>query len=172
MAYMQGREPMQYTQPEAEGSFDHSHQKPSVTQQTRLPKQRTPNYNQNQQIRSCESSATMAYMQGQEPMQYTQPEAEGSFDYSQQQQSATQQAQPPQQRTPNHNQKQQVRSITQYNVNSDNAQPIEHQQYTSTFPALPTTPEPHWQKVEYKKRPRDIPETHTQNNKQIKLHDY
>ena len=24
----------------------------------------------------------------------------------------------------------------------------------------------------YKKRPRDIPETHTQNNKQIKLHDY
>jgi len=24
----------------------------------------------------------------------------------------------------------------------------------------------------YKKRPRDIPETHTQNSKQIKLHDY
>jgi len=49
---------------------------------------------------------------------------------------------------------------------------MEHQQYTSTLPALPTTPEPHWKKVVYKKRPRDIPETHTQNNKQIKLHDY
>ena len=48
---------------------------------------------------------------------------------------------------------------------------MEHQQYTSTFPALPTPLEPNWQKVEYKKRPRDITETHTQNNKQIKLHD-
>jgi len=141
MAYKQGRKPMQYTQPEAEGSFDHSHQKPGVMQQTQLPQQRTPNYNQNQQIRSCESSATMAYMQSQEPMQYTQPEVEGSFDYSQQQQqSATQQTQPPQQGTPNYNQKQQVRTITQYTVNSDNAQPMEHQQYNSTFPALPRTP--------------------------------
>jgi len=101
MAYMQGREPMQYTQPEEEGSFGYSHQKPSVTQQTQHPQQRTPNYNQKQQIRSCESSATMAYMQGTEPMRYTQTEAEGSFDYSQQQKSATQQTQPPQQRTPN-----------------------------------------------------------------------
>jgi hypothetical protein len=49
---------------------------------------------------------------------------------------------------------------------------MEHQQYTSTFPALPKSPESQWQKVEYKKRPRDIPETHTQNIKQIKLHDY
>jgi len=49
---------------------------------------------------------------------------------------------------------------------------MEHQQYASTFPALSTPPEPHWQKVEYKKRPRDIPETHIQNNKQIKLNDY
>jgi len=49
---------------------------------------------------------------------------------------------------------------------------MEHQQYTSTFPALPKAPEFQWQKVEYKKRPRDIPETHIQNIKQIKLHDY
>ena len=27
---------------------------------------------------------------------------------------------------------------------------MEHQHYTTTLPALPTTPEPHWQKVEYK----------------------
>jgi hypothetical protein len=47
-----------------------------------------------------------------------------------------------------------------------------HQQYTSNFPALPKQPESQWQKVEVKKRPRDIPETHTQNVKQIKLHDY
>jgi len=104
MAYMQGQEPMQYTQPEMEGSFDHSHQKPSVTQETQLPQQRTPNYNQRQQIRSCESSATVAYMQDQEPMQYTQPEAEGSFDHAYQKLSATQQTLPPHQSTPSHNQ--------------------------------------------------------------------
>jgi len=114
----------------------------------------------------------MAYMQRQEPMQHTRPEAEGSFDHSHQKPSVMQQTQPPQPRTPNHNQKQQVRSLPQYTVSSDHAQPMEHQQYTSTFPALPTTPEPHWQKVAYKKRPRDIPEIHAQNNKQIKLHDY
>jgi hypothetical protein len=49
---------------------------------------------------------------------------------------------------------------------------MEHQHYTSTFPALPKSPEPQLQKAEYKKRPRDIPKTHTQNIKQIKLHDY
>ena len=49
---------------------------------------------------------------------------------------------------------------------------MKHQQYTSTFPALPTIPEPQWQKAEYKKRPRDIPDIHTQHNKQIKLQDY
>jgi hypothetical protein len=49
---------------------------------------------------------------------------------------------------------------------------MEHQQYTSTFPALPKSPEPQWQKAEYKKRPRNIPETHTQNIKQFKLQDY
>jgi len=141
-------------------------------QQTQLLQQRTPNYNQKQQIRSCETTATMAYMQSQEPMQYTQPEADGSSDHPHQKPSVMQQTQPPQQRTPNHNQKQQVHSLTQYTVNSDHAQPMEHQQYTSTFPGLPTPPEPHWQKVELKKRPRDIPETHTQNNKQIKLNDY
>jgi len=48
---------------------------------------------------------------------------------------------------------------------------MKHQQYTTKFPALPKSPEPQWQKVEYKKRPRDIPETHTQNIKQVKLHD-
>ena len=86
----------------------------------------------------------MAYVQGHEHMQCTQPEAEGSFDHSHPNQSATQQTQPPQQRTPTHNQKQQVRSLPQHTVTSDYAQPMEHQQYTSTFPALPTTPEPHW----------------------------
>ena len=98
-------------------------------------------------------------MQGREPMRYTQPEAEGSFDHSHQKPSVMQQTQLPQQRTPNHNQKQQVRSITQYTVNSDNAQPMEHQQYTSTFPGLPTTPEPHWQKVEMYKCAPALPET-------------
>jgi hypothetical protein len=114
----------------------------------------------------------MENMQGQVPMQYTQPEAAGSFDHSHQKLSATQETQHPQLRTPNYNQKQQVHFLTQYTVHSDHAQPMEHQQYTSTFPALPKTPEPQWQKLEYKKRPRDIPETHTQNIKQIKLHDY
>ena len=114
----------------------------------------------------------MAYMQGQEPVQYTQPEAEGSFDHPHQTPNVTQQTQQLQQRTHHFNQKQQVCSLTQYTVNSDHAQPTEHQQYTATFPALPTIPEPQWQKVEYKKLSRDIPDTHTQHNKQIKLHDY
>ena len=77
--------------------------------------------------------------------------------------------------TPNHDQKQQVHLLTHYTEHSDHAQPMQHQQYTSTFPALPKTPEFKWRKVlvEYKKRrPRDIPETHSQNIKQIKLHDY
>ena len=78
---MQGQEPMQYTQPEAEGSFDHAYQTPSMMQQTQLPQLRTPNYNQQQQIRSCETTATKTYMQSQEPMQYTQPEADGSSDH-------------------------------------------------------------------------------------------
>jgi len=111
-------------------------------------------------------------MQGQEPMQYTQLEAEGSFDHSHQTPSMMQQTQLPQLRTPNYNQQQQVHFLAQYTVNSDHAQPMEHQKYSSTFPALPTPPEPHWQKFEYKKRPRDILETHTQNDKQIKLHNY
>ena len=108
----------------------------------------------------------MEYTQGQVPMQYTQPEEAGSFDHSHQKPSATQQD------TQLHNQKQQVHSLTQYTVHSNHAQPMEHQQYTSTFPALPKSPEPQWQKVDYKKQPRDIPETHTQNIIQIKLHDY
>ena len=57
--------------------------------------------NQKQQIRSYESSATVAYMQGQEPMQYIQPEAEESFDHSHKKPSVMQQTQLPQQRTPN-----------------------------------------------------------------------
>jgi hypothetical protein len=114
----------------------------------------------------------MQYMQGQVSVQYTQPEAAGSFDHSHQKSSATQQTQHTQLTTPNYNQKQQVHFLTQYTVHSDQAQLIEHQQCTSTFPALPKTSESQWQKVEYKKRPRDIPETHIQNIKQIKLHDY
>ena len=114
----------------------------------------------------------MAYMQGQEPVQYAQSEAEESFDHPQQTPSVTQQTQHRQLRTHHFNQKQQVCSLTQYTVNSDHAQPMEHQQYTSTFSALPTIPEPQWQNVKYKKRPRDIPDIHTQHNKQIKLHDF
>jgi hypothetical protein len=114
----------------------------------------------------------MEYMQGQVPMQYTEPKAVGSFDHSHQKPSSAQQTQHPQPKTPNYNHKQQVLCLTQYTVPSDHAQPMDHQQYTSTFPALPKTPESQWKKVEYKKRPRDIPETHTQNMKQIKLHDY
>jgi hypothetical protein len=83
-----------------------------------------------------------------------------------------QQEQRPQLRTPYYNQQQQVHSLTQCTVHSDYAHPILHQQHTSNFPALPTQPESQWQKVTYKKRPTDIPDTHAQNIKQIKLHDY
>jgi hypothetical protein len=105
-------------------------------------------------------------------MQYTQLKAETSVNHIHHKPGATQQTQRPQQRTPNHNHKQQVRSKTHFTVNGAPTKPIEHHQYTSTFPALPILSDPHWQTVEYEKRPRDVPETHTQNNKQIKLHDY
>jgi len=87
---MQGQELMQYTQSEAEGSFDHSHQKPSMMQQTQLPQLRTPKYNQQQQMRSCETTATKTYMQSLEPLQNTQPEADGPSDHPHQKPSVTQ----------------------------------------------------------------------------------
>jgi len=68
---MQGQEPMQYTQSEAEGSFDRSQQKPSMMQQTQLPQLRTPNYNQQQQIRSCETTATKTYAEPEAHAVYT-----------------------------------------------------------------------------------------------------
>jgi len=105
-------------------------------------------------------------------MQYTQPEAIEQLDHSHQTPWEMQQKQHPQLRTPYRNQTQQVQSLTQYTVHSDYAQLTVHQQYTSNFPALPEHPEFQWQKVEHKKRPRDIPETQTQNVRQLKLHDY
>ena len=113
----------------------------------------------------------MEYTQGQVPMQYTQPEAIERLDHSHQTPRATQQTQHPQLGMSYCNQKQQVQSLNQYTVHSDYAQPIVHQQYTSNFPALPEQPEFQWQKVEHKKRPRDVPETQTPNVKQLKLHD-
>jgi hypothetical protein len=95
-------------------------------------------------------------------MQYTQLEAEKSVNHTHHKQGATQQTQPPQQRTPNHNHKQQVRSKTQYTINGVPTTSIEHYQYTSTFPALPMLCDPIGRQLNIKKRPRDIPETHTQ----------
>jgi hypothetical protein len=47
-----------------------------------------------------------------------------------------------------------------------------HQLYDISFPALPEQNEPPWNKVEYKKRPRDTPENNTETIKQPTLNNY
>jgi hypothetical protein len=44
--------------------------------------------------------------------------------------------------------------------------------YDNNFPALPDHTITSWTKVEYKKRPRDTPDTHKQSTKQPKLNNY
>jgi hypothetical protein len=53
MEDMQGQVPMLYTQPEAAGSFDHSHQKLSATQETQHPQPRTPKYKEKSEHVKC-----------------------------------------------------------------------------------------------------------------------
>jgi hypothetical protein len=50
MEDMHGQVPLQYTQPEAAGSFDQSYQKSIATPQALHTQLRTPNYNQKQQV--------------------------------------------------------------------------------------------------------------------------
>ena len=114
----------------------------------------------------------MAYMQGQEPMLYTQPEAEGSFDHSHQKPSATQQTQPSQQRTPNHNQKQQVRSLPQYTVNSDHAQKHGTPTIHLYIPSIAHDTRAPLAESCIQETTKSYPWNHTQNNNQIKSHDY
>jgi hypothetical protein len=47
-----------------------------------------------------------------------------------------------------------------------------HKPHTPAHSLSTTQPEYRWQTVEYKKRPRDIPDSHAQQHKQIKLQDY
>ena len=46
------------------------------------------------------------------------------------------------------------------------------QLYDQTFPVLSDRPATSWTKVDYKKRPRDAPDTQKQSTKQPKLNDY
>jgi hypothetical protein len=111
----------------------------------------------------------MPYTPGHVPVQFVQPGAAGYYDPNQQQPCVPQQMQHPQQGTSFYSQIPQVQSLTPYSVHSSYTHLIEHQQYATSFPALPDRIESPWRKVEYKKRPRDNPEALTQNVKQIKL---
>ena len=96
-------------------------------------------------------------------VQYTQPDTAGFYDPNQQQLCVPQQMQQKQQGTSVYSHKPQVQS--QNNHTFDSVQ----QQYDTSFPPLTDTPKSPWQKVEYKKRPRDTPEKPSQNVMQIKL---
>jgi hypothetical protein len=67
---------------------------------------------------------------------------------------------------------QQVQSATVQPTSSTPIHPPGSQQYDTSFPALPDHNETPWTKMEYKKRPRDTSDTHTQNTKQLTLNDY
>jgi hypothetical protein len=114
----------------------------------------------------------MPYTPGHVPVQCIQPGAAGYYDPNQQQPCVPPQMQHPQQGTSFYSQIPQIQSLTPYSVHSSYAHPNEHQQYATSFPALPDRIESPWRKVELKKRPRDKPEALTQNGKQIKLNDY
>jgi len=116
----------------------------------------------------------MSNTPGQVPVQCVQPDAAGYYDPHQQQPCVPQQMQHRQQGTSFYSQMPQVQFLTSYPAHSSYTQPIahQHQHYDTSFPALPVRFESPWQKVEYKKRPSDNPDTRTQNVKQIKLNDY
>jgi hypothetical protein len=114
----------------------------------------------------------MPYTPGHVPVQCVQPNAAGYYDPNQQQPYVTQQIQHLQQGTSLYNQIPQVQPLTPYSVHKNYVHLIEHQQYATSFPALPERIDYPRRKVDYKKSPRDNPETLTQNVKQIKLNDY
>jgi hypothetical protein len=103
-------------------------------------------------------------------MRCVQPKAAGFYDPNQQQPCVTQQMHQLQQGTSVYNQIPQVQPRNNYTVNSNYTREPQH--YDTSFSALPDRRESPWQKVAYKKRPRDNPENLTQNIKQIKLNDY
>ena len=114
----------------------------------------------------------MPYTRSQLATQYVQPNVAEFYDPDQQQLCVPQQTQQLQQGTSFCNQIPKVQPQNHYTVRSNYIHPTEHQHYVTSLPALPERLESPWQKVEYKKRPRDNPENLTQNIKQTKLNDY
>jgi len=66
----------------------------------------------------------------------------------------------------------QVQPQHQYNTHNTYVHPTQPQSYDASFPALPERSESPWHKVEYNKRPRDNPESHTQHVKILKPNNY
>jgi hypothetical protein len=66
----------------------------------------------------------------------------------------------------------QVQPQHQYNTYNTYVHSTQLQSYDASFPALPERSESPWHKAEFKNRPRDNPESHTQHVKTLKPHDY
>jgi hypothetical protein len=115
----------------------------------------------------------MSHSQHDAPQQYVQPYVAGHYD------SQLHQLYVPQQRVqqlyqgpPVYNIIQQVQPHHQYDTYNTYVHPTQPQSYDTSFPALPERSESPWLKVEFKKRPRDNPESHTQHFKMLKPNDY
>ena len=105
-------------------------------------------------------------------MQCELPPAPGPCDPTLQQLSTPQPKMQPQHGTDHRHHISQVQLPNQQTTINTPIQPSEHHQYNLSFPALPAQNKTPWTKVEYKKRPRDIPESHTTTTKQPTLNDY
>jgi hypothetical protein len=101
----------------------------------------------------------MPYVQSHVPTQYVQLNAAGFYDSNQQHICVPQQMQQLQQGASVYNLILQVQPQNNYTVNSNYIHPTEHQQYGTSFPALPERRESPWQEIEYKKRPRTTSKT-------------
>jgi hypothetical protein len=160
MEYSQGHEPMQLTKPDPEETFAHTHQPSCETQQP-------PTYDPNQDERPRAHPATPESLQAPELTRYTQPEAEGTLDHLPLRPNEKQQTHPLQQGAPHLNHNRQVSSLPHPASLSDNNQNTVHNTRTSTYSSSTSPPEDRLQTVDYKKRPRDIPDCHAQNNNKL-----
>ena len=105
-------------------------------------------------------------------MQRELPPAPGLCNPTQQQLTTPQPKMQSQHRTDHRHHISQVQPPNYQTTTNTPTQPTGHHQYDLSFPALPAQNETPWSKVEYKKRPWDIPESHTKTTKQPTLNDY
>jgi hypothetical protein len=114
----------------------------------------------------------MSHTQLNASQQYVQPHVAGPYDPQLHQPHVLQQQVQLHQGPSVYNTMPQVQPQHQCNTHNTYVHPTHPQSYDACFPSLPERSESPWHKVEYKKRPRDNPESLTQHVNILKPNDY